>query len=135
MISRKRDVILYYNMADITRDRRGRFRKIVIKEVKKDKSIIIEHNYCLGTLCNNSSCENSKCITCNNDVPAHINKDSWKVGRDIIELLCLLVFKKLLLVRISMALFPPGRREWNGVPSPSPSPGQILHVHLRDSSR
>ena len=77
-------------MAELPRDRRGRYRKNVIKTLKLDKSIIFEHNYCSGTLCNESSCKKSKCVTCNNDVPAHVNKESWKVGRRLIEMKCLL---------------------------------------------
>lgn len=67
------------------RDKRGKFtRPPSTRRKKTDQRVIIDHNYAIGHMCSDSNCEEKL------KLPDNASRNSWKVGRRVIEFDCLL---------------------------------------------
>lgn len=61
-------------------DKRGRFtRPPSTRRKKTDQRVIIDHNYAIGHMCSDSNCEEKL------KLPDNASRNSWKVGRRVIE--------------------------------------------------
>lgn len=70
-----------------TRDNRGRFVKNNASRNKRRKSNIqIEHNYCVGSVCEGQGCVDSQCGLHDRLNSKNISAEGWKYGRRVVEL-------------------------------------------------
>lgn len=67
-------------------DKRGRFTQPSTQRKKLDRRVIIHyHKYAIGHMCSDSNCEERLKLPDNAS-----SRNSWKVGRHVIEFDCLL---------------------------------------------
>lgn len=65
-------------------DTMGRCTRPPTQRKKMDRRVIVDHNYVIGHMCSNSNCEERL------KLPDNSSRNTWKVGRRVIEFDCLL---------------------------------------------
>ena len=77
-------------MATVTlpkRDPRGRYaKKNAVRKKRIRSSIQIEHNYCVGSVCDGNECRDDLCAMHPPLKSKNIRADGWKFGRRVVEL-------------------------------------------------
>ena len=78
------------NMATVTlpkRDPSGRYaKKNAVRKKRIRSSIQIEHNYCVGSVCDGNECRDDLCAMHPPLKSKNIRADGWKFGRRVVEL-------------------------------------------------